>query len=128
MMGWLRRRFWKTPAGFFTPFNRNGDPAMTDQRRHDLYVRLFSTADGRAVMADQLALAGVGWPDFEPGRDTLEGAYRSGAKRHALSLATWAGLDTGALGRALIVGKLEAMNHATETVHDADAGAAAADD
>jgi hypothetical protein len=125
---WRRRR-WQTPAGFFTPFGSDGDPVMDRPgRREEIYARLFSTKDGRDVLADILALAGIARPDFEPGVDRDDAVFRSGVKAGALSIARTAGLDTGALGRALIAGKLEAMTHATQTLHDPDADPAAADD
>lgn len=124
-----QRKGWTTPAGFFTPFGPHGDPVMDRPgARAEKYRRVFSTVDGRDVLADILALAGVGAADFMPGDDRDASLWRSGVKAGALAIADRAGLNTGALGRALIVGKLEAMTHATQTVHDADPGAAAADD
>lgn len=112
-----RRRRWKTPPGYYTTFAAGGDPMMDSPgRRQELYGRLFSTGDGRAVLADILAVAGVGWADFEPGMDRDTSTWRSGVKANALSIARTAGLDTGALGRALITGKLEAMTDAHETI------------
>jgi len=125
---WKRPR-WSTPAGWFTPFTTQGDAVMDRPgARAEKYARVFSTKDGRDVLADILALAGVGAADFMPGDNRDESLWRSGVKAGALAIADRAGLNTGALGRALILGKLEAMTHATETLHDADAGAAAPDE
>lgn len=113
-LGFLRRRrhAWQTPRGFYTPFALQGDPALDgDGRREELYSRLFSTADGRAVLADILALSGVGRPAYEPGTAREDAIFFDGMKANALSIARLAGLETGALGRALVTGKLEAMTH-----------------
>jgi hypothetical protein len=115
-----RRSFWKTPKGFFTPFGVRGDSAMDQPgAREAAYAQVFSTLQGRNVLADILALAGVGRADFEPGMPREDASFYSGMKAGALEIARRAGLDTGALGRALVTGQLEAMTHG-ETDEDAD--------
>lgn len=74
-------------------------------------MRVFSTADGRVVLADILALAGIGRSDFQPGVRSEDAHFNSGVKAGALAIAERAGLHTGALGRALVTGRLEAMSH-----------------
>lgn len=109
---------WSTPKGYFTPFGLNGDPAMDghgedpDERRRALYMQVFSTSDGRLVLGDMLALAGVGRPPFEPGGSRDDATYYSGSMAFALAVARLAGCETGALGRAVVEGKLEEMTNA----------------
>lgn len=106
----FRRLGWTTPKGFFTPFHMRGDPALDRAGvREDLYRRVFSTADGRVVLADMLSFAGVGVSDYEVGMPVNDAIFRSGIKWGAIYVARLAGLETGALGRALVTGRLEAM-------------------
>lgn len=101
---------WATPAGYFTTFAVRGDPVLDKPgAREALYARLFATADGRAVLADMLALAGAGRSDYEPGLSRDDAIFNSGMKASAFNVARLAGLDLGALGRGLVNGNLEEM-------------------
>lgn len=95
---------------FKTPFLLSGDPLLEDEdKRQEIYRQVFSTVNGRIVLADILMRAGVALPAFQPGGDANEGFYNSGAHAYALSIAQTAGLHLGRLGRAMVEGTLETM-------------------
>lgn len=107
--------------GFTTPFLMRGDPDFEDEeRRLEAYRKVFSTVDGRMVLADILVRGGCGTPAWSPAPDgpdgrplyrrpTADAIFNSGIHAFALSIASDAGLNTGLLGRALVSGILETM-------------------
>ena len=105
---------------FYTPFLVMGDPVLNnEERRCDLYRQVFSTVNGRVVLADILVRAGIAAPAYQPGRKPEDAMFYSGVHANALEIARTAGLELGALGRALIEGTLETMmdehdDHGTE--------------
>lgn len=101
---------------FTTPFLMNGDPGFeTEERRREAYHKVFSTVDGRMVLADILMRGGAGVPAWmppahgEPRQPPEDAIFNSGLYAMALSIANDAGLNTGKLGRALVTGTLETM-------------------
>jgi hypothetical protein len=123
-----RRPRWKAPRGYHTLFSIRGDPLLDDgEKRAELYARVFSTADGRMILGDILARAGLGRADYEPGVARDDAIFFSGVKHCALDIARMAGLETGAIGRALVNGRLEDMAHASDET-DSDDEAPAAED
>lgn len=122
MFGWRitiwRRRPWTTPRGFSTFLSRRGDPALDQPgAREDLYRDVFSTFDGRRVLADILARSGIG-AAFDPDAGADAGFHNSGMQAMAIDIARLAGLESGALGRALVSGQLEAMNDEAVAVEE----------
>lgn len=105
-------------AGYVTAFLLEGTPGLTDQARKELYARVFSTPDGREVLADMVARCGFGLPSYLPSgadpqpdgmRAALDAVFREGQRSAALDCFRLAGMPTGRIGEALVQGRLEAM-------------------
>jgi|GEM_PF-3144002 len=114
-----KRRAGVRRAGFRTAFTMQGDPVFRDeQRRREIYAKVFGTSDGRMVLADILMGSGIASPAWTPGRPQEDAQFNSGCHAMALQIAETAGLNLGALGQAMVEGHLEAMMQAEEPQHD----------
>lgn len=109
---------------FYTPFVLAGDPMLeNEERRAEIYRQVFSTVNGRMVLADILVRAGIGRPAYEPGQtNPSDAVFYSGMHAKALEIARTAGLELGSLGRALTEGELETMMEKHDDDGNDDAG------
>ncbi len=106
-------------SAFRTPLTFAGAPELDDvEKRRALYKRLFSTVDGRQVLADILTRGGVGRPAFEPGGNRDDALYFSGVHALALEIAFAAGLDMGRIGSAFVAGDIETMMEPHDDTRD----------